>query len=119
MIDKNGKLFGRINIIDLLIILIVIAALILVATKMFTPAEKGEEADTAKVVITYAATDAPTGAGKSVEQKCGRRNEQKGRADAFPQTGLVPLSEPDGEQRAAAHAKPQQNGGQKGHQRKG
>ena len=60
MIDKNGKLFGKINIIDLLIILIVIAALILVATKMFTPAEKGEEADTAKVVITYAATDAPT-----------------------------------------------------------
>lgn len=66
MIDKNGKLFGKINIIDLLIILIVIAALILVATKMFTPAEKGEEADTAKVVITYSATDAPTGTGESV-----------------------------------------------------
>lgn len=66
MIDKNGKLFGKINIIDLLIILIVIAALIFAATKLFTPAEKGEEAGTSKVVITYKATDAPTGAGEAI-----------------------------------------------------
>ena len=34
MIDKNGKLFGKINVIDLLIILIVIAALALLGIRM-------------------------------------------------------------------------------------
>ena len=33
MIDKNGKLFGKINVIDLLIILIVIAAIALLALR--------------------------------------------------------------------------------------
>ena len=33
MIDKNGKLFGKINVIDLLIILILIAALALLAAR--------------------------------------------------------------------------------------
>ena len=33
MIDKNGKLFGKINVIDLLIILIIIAALALLAAR--------------------------------------------------------------------------------------
>lgn len=33
MIDKNGKLFGKINIIDLLIILIIIAALVFAVLK--------------------------------------------------------------------------------------
>ena len=41
MIDKNGKLFGKINVIDLLIILIVIAAAALVAVRMLG----GESAD--------------------------------------------------------------------------
>ena len=66
MIDKNGKLFGKINIIDLLIILIVIAALILVATKMFTPAEKGERVESTKVTLTYVAVDALIGAGEAI-----------------------------------------------------
>lgn len=34
MIDKNGKLFGKVNIIDLLIILIVILALVFAGTKI-------------------------------------------------------------------------------------
>ena len=40
MIDKNGKLFGKINIIDLLIILVIIAAAVFFATKAFTPAQE-------------------------------------------------------------------------------
>ena len=34
MIDKNGKLFGKINIIDLLIIIIIILALVFAGTKI-------------------------------------------------------------------------------------
>lgn len=49
MIDKNGKLFGKINIIDLLIILVIVAALVIVATKAFTPAQSASETKTATV----------------------------------------------------------------------
>ena len=59
MIDKNGKLFGKINIIDLLIILIVIAAVVFFATKMFSPAQESTKADTTKVAITFYADEAP------------------------------------------------------------
>lgn len=59
MIDKNGKLFGKINIIDLLIILIVIAAVVFFATKMFSPAKESTKADTTKVAITFYADEAP------------------------------------------------------------
>lgn len=60
MIDKNGKLFGKINIIDLLIILIVIAAVVFFATKMFSPAQETTKTNTTKVAITFYAEDAPT-----------------------------------------------------------
>ena len=66
MIDKNGKLFGKINIIDLLIVLVVIAALVLVATRMFTPGEKGERVESTKVTLTYVAVDALIGAGEAI-----------------------------------------------------
>lgn len=59
MIDKNGKLFGKINIIDLLIILIVIAAVVFFATKMFSPAQESTKVDTTKVAITFYADTAP------------------------------------------------------------
>ncbi len=60
MIDKNGKLFGKINIIDLLIILIVIAAVVFFATKLFSPAQETTKANTTKVAVTFYAEDAPT-----------------------------------------------------------
>ncbi len=60
MIDKNGKLFGKINIIDLLIILIVIAAVVFFATKMFSPAQETTKTNTTKVAVTFYAEDAPT-----------------------------------------------------------
>ena len=46
MIDKNGKLFGKINIIDLLIILVIIAAAVFFATKAFTPAQEATKTET-------------------------------------------------------------------------
>lgn len=42
MIDKNGKLFGKINIIDLLIILILVAALVFVGVKFVFSGSSGE-----------------------------------------------------------------------------
>lgn len=66
MIDKNGKLFGKINIIDLLIVLVVIAALVFFATRAFTPAEKGERVESAKVALKYVAVDALAGAGEAI-----------------------------------------------------
>ena len=67
MIDKNGKLFGKINIIDLLIVLVVIAAVILVATKMFTPAEKAAKLESSNVIVTYTSSNAYPGSGAAIE----------------------------------------------------
>ena len=53
MIDKNGKLFGKINIIDLLIILIVIAALIFVGLKVLAPDSNSGETQSSKVRIGF------------------------------------------------------------------
>lgn len=53
MIDKNGKLFGKINIIDLLIVLIVIAAVILVAVRGLGSGGSGENAGENRVRITF------------------------------------------------------------------
>ena len=58
MLDKNGKLFGKINIIDLLIILIVIAAVIFVGMRFFG----GNDNDVGTpqhVRMTFFAPDAP------------------------------------------------------------
>lgn len=53
MIDKNGKLFGKINIIDLLIVLIVIAAAAFVALRVLGGGESGESAGENRVRITF------------------------------------------------------------------
>lgn len=55
MIDKDGKLFGKLNIIDALIILVVILAIVVVANlgvikAIFDPANKATEGD---VFVTY------------------------------------------------------------------
>lgn len=61
MIDKNGKLFGKINIIDLLIILIVIAALVFIAIKVLAPDSNSSEAQTTKVQIGFYAAQVEEG----------------------------------------------------------
>ncbi len=67
MIDKNGRLFGKINIIDLLIVLVVIAAGIFVATKMFAPADKDEAVEKNTVIIEWTAVSAPAGSGEAIK----------------------------------------------------
>lgn len=43
MIDKNGKLFGKINIIDLLIILVIIAAAVFFCNQGLHPGSGSRE----------------------------------------------------------------------------
>ena len=67
MIDKNGKVFGKINLIDLLIILIIVAALVFFGVKTFG-GQGGDDDDVQStpaplsktpVRITFFADDAP------------------------------------------------------------
>ena len=66
MIDKNGKLFGKINIIDLLIILVIIAAAVFFATKAFTPAQEAAKTDTSTVRVQFFCYKAQVGAADEV-----------------------------------------------------
>ena len=58
MIDKNGKLFGKLNIIDLLIILIVIAAIVFIGIR-FLGGSEDELHPAQKVILTFYAPEAP------------------------------------------------------------
>ena len=58
MIDKNGKLFGKLNIIDLLIILIIIAAAIFLGMRIFGGDEDMQN-PARTVRMTFYAPDAP------------------------------------------------------------
>lgn len=60
MIDKNGKLFGKINIIDLLIILVIIAAAVFLVVKMGGSDTDTGSAVTGKVAITFFGNEAPS-----------------------------------------------------------
>ena len=50
---KSWKLFGKLNIIDLLILLVVIVALIMVAVRFLQNRNKSEAVNTQKVVVTF------------------------------------------------------------------
>ena len=67
MIDKNGKIFGKINIIDLLIILVIIAAAVFFATKAFTPAQEASESETTTLRVVFCSNKAPSGIAESIE----------------------------------------------------
>ena len=43
MIDKNGKLFGKINLIDLLIVLVIIALAIFIVVRFVSPKDDGPD----------------------------------------------------------------------------
>lgn len=66
MIDKEGKLFGKINIIDLLIILVVVAALIFVAIKVIGHDSNAGEAQGSKVRIGFYAAQVEEGFDENV-----------------------------------------------------
>ena len=61
MIDKNGKLFGKINIIDLLIILVLIAALVFIGLKVLAPDSSSGETQSSKVQIGFYAAQVEQG----------------------------------------------------------
>ena len=67
MIDKNGKLLGKINIIDLLIILVIIAAAVFIATKAFTPAQEATKTETSTVRVQFFCYKAQVGAADAIE----------------------------------------------------
>ena len=67
MIDKNGKLFGKINLIDLLIILVIIAAAVFFATKAFTPAQEAAGTETGTVQVQFFSSKAPVGTAEAIE----------------------------------------------------
>ncbi len=50
LIDKKGRLFGKINVVDLLALVVLVAAAALLAVKLLTPAE---EEETASALLTY------------------------------------------------------------------
>jgi len=57
MVDKNGKLFGKINLIDLLVILIVIAVVVLAAMKVVNA--KKASASLSEVKMSFFAEEIP------------------------------------------------------------
>ncbi len=67
MIDKNGKIFGKINIIDLLIILVIIAAVVFFATKASTPAEEAASVESSTVRVQFFTSRAPIGTSDAIE----------------------------------------------------
>ncbi len=57
MIDEKGRLFGKVNIVDLLIILIIIAALVFVGMKFLGP--DSTTANTQPVIISFYYEECP------------------------------------------------------------
>ncbi|MBE7025514.1 MAG: DUF4330 domain-containing protein [Ruminococcaceae bacterium] len=43
LIDKNGKVFGKINIIDLLVLIVLVAAIIVVGARFLLPKQKNTQ----------------------------------------------------------------------------
>lgn len=58
MIDKNGKLFGKVNIIDLLIILVIVAAIAFVGKRFFA-GNDNDYGTPERVRLTFYADEAP------------------------------------------------------------
>lgn len=67
MIDKNGKLFGKINIIDLLIILVIAAAAVFFVTKAFTPAQETAKTSSSTVRVQFFSSTSKLGAADAIE----------------------------------------------------
>jgi len=57
MLDKNGKLFGKINLIDLILVLIIIAAVLFAAMKVVS--NRNKTSDVSPVRISFYAEEVP------------------------------------------------------------
>ena len=58
MIDEKGRLFGKVNIVDLIIVIIIIAAAAFIGMKLFGP--ESTTANTENVRITLFCEETPT-----------------------------------------------------------
>ncbi len=58
VVDEKGKLFGKLNIIDLLVIVLIIAVVVVVGVKVMG-GESGEEAPATKLTYTVRVTAQP------------------------------------------------------------
>lgn len=83
IIDEKGKLFGKINLIDLLVLLIIVAALIFVAVKFATPAEDSPIGPTTK--LTYVAQ--VSGVTPEIYEELQRQMELSGGKDQLMANG--------------------------------
>ena len=54
MIDKNGKLFGKINIIDLIVILLVVAMVAFFGISKISKKDTGEVTEESKITMEFA-----------------------------------------------------------------
>ena len=57
MIDENGRLFGKVNIVDLLIVIIILAAAAFLGYKLLGP--ESTAANTQKVLVTLYCEETP------------------------------------------------------------
>lgn len=77
VIDERGKLFGKLNVIDLLVVIFIIAALVVVAAKVFGGG--GESAATTKLTYTVRVTgqtpDLALRVGEYVDKTTGRNDQ--------------------------------------------
>lgn len=55
IVDEKGKLFGKINLIDLLAIIILVAAVVLLAARFLAPSGPAGKSETAKLTYTVQA----------------------------------------------------------------
>lgn len=65
MLDEKGRLFGKVNIVDLLIVIIIAAALIFLGVKFFGP--ESAVANTQKVTLTLYCEDTPNFVAEQLE----------------------------------------------------
>ena len=68
MIDEKGRLFGKVNIVDLIIVVIIIAAAAFVGMRLFGP--ESEAANTQNVRITMFCEESPTFVVEQLEAGC-------------------------------------------------
>lgn len=84
VIDERGKLFGKLNIIDLLVVLFILAALAVVGTKVLGGG--GESAATTKLTYTVRVT----GQTPEVAQRVGEHvDKTTGRSDRLAANGQL------------------------------
>ncbi len=68
MIDEKGRLFGKVNIVDLIIVIIVLAAAAFIGMRLFGP--ESEIANTEKVRITMFCEESPVYVTDQLEAGC-------------------------------------------------